>query len=154
MVENLTFSQFNEASGRMLKEEGGLYRRLARHFGLSDSEFWILYTLEVYQRPVTQTELCGYLSLSKQTVNSGLKQLEQSGHISLTDGPRRRKYLQLTSRGEQLAAQTVRRVLAVEEQAFLGLSEEERTGLLALERRYLSLLLQESEQIFQRPQEE
>lgn len=153
-MEDLTFSQFNEATGRMHKEEDGLYRRLARHFGLSVSALWILYTLETYQRPVTQTELCEYLSLSKQTVNSGLKHLEQEGCIQLTSGPRRRKYLQLTAQGEQLAARTVRRVLAAEEQAFLGLSGEDRARLLALERKYLSLLLRESEQIFQHPQEE
>lgn len=153
-MEELTFSQFNEEAGRIHKEENGLYRRLARNFGLSDSELWILYTLAVYQKPVTQAELCGYLSLSKQTVNSALKQLEQGGCIRLTSGPGRKKYLQLTAQGEQLSARTIRQILEMEERAFLGLDREERAYLLALERKHLSLLRQESEQIFQPPQEE
>lgn len=153
-MEDLTFSQFNEAAGRMHKEENGLYRRLARHFGLSDSELWILYTLAVYQKPVTQAQMCGYLSLSKQTVNSGLKQLEQKDCIRLSSGPGRQKYLRLTARGEQLSDRTVRLILEAEERAFLGLAEEERARLLTLERKYLSLLHRESEQIFQSSQEE
>ena len=153
-MEELTFPRFNEESGRMYKENDSLYRRLARHFGLSESAFWILYTLEEFQQPVTQAQLCEYLSLSKQTINSGLKQLEQEGNIHLSSGPGRRKYLQLTPAGRQLAERTVRPVLRAEERAFLGMAEEERASLLALERKYLSLLRQESEQIFQQFQEE
>ncbi len=153
-MEKLTFSQFNQEACRLHKEEDGLYRRLARHFGLADSALWILYVLEASQGPVTQAELCGYLSLSKQTVNSGLKQLEQEGYIQLTGGPGRKKFLRLTARGNDLAAHTVRPVLEAEERAFLGLTEAERAGLLALERKYLLLLLQESEEIFQHSQEE
>lgn len=153
-MEELTFTQFNDEVGRMHKEEDSLYRRLARQFGLSDSEFWILYTLAGSAEPVTQAKLSGYLSLSKQTVNSGLKQLEQEGYIRLTGGPGRQKYLHLTGRGERLTAGTVRSVLAAEERAFLGLAEEERASLLALEHKYLALLFRESEQIFQPSQEE
>ncbi len=153
-MEKLTFSQFNQEACRLHKEEDGLYHRLARHFGLADSALWILYVLEASHGPVTQAELCGYLSLSKQTVNSGLKQLEQEGYIQLTGGPGRKKFLRLTARGNDLAAHTVRPVLEAEERAFLGLTEAERADLLALERKYLFLLLQESEEIFQHPQEE
>ena len=153
-MEELTFPRFNEESGRMYKENDSLYRRLARHFGLSESAFWILYTLEEFQQPVTQAQLCEYLSLSKQTINSGLKQLEQEGNIHLSSGPGRRKYLQLTPAGRQLAERTVRPVLRAEERAFLGMAVEERASLLAPYSKYLSLLRPESEQIFQPFQEE
>lgn len=153
-MEELTFARFNEETCRMHKEEDGLYHRLAKRFGLSDSALWILYALEAFRAPVTQAELCGYLSLSKQTINSGLKQLQLEDCIRLVSGPGRRKYLCLTARGERLTAGTVRQVLAAEERAFFGMTEEERAGLLALEHKYLSLLLRESEQIFNTSQEE
>ena len=92
--------------------------------------------------------------LSKQTINSALKQLEHSGHICLTDGPGRKKYLQLTQRGQALSDRAIRPTLEVERGAFLGLAEEERASLLALERKYLSLLLREAEAILNTPQEE
>lgn len=150
----MDFRQFITQVNQTYKEEDELYRRLARYSGLSEAAFWILYTVELVSEPVTQAEVCGYLSLSKQTINSALKQLEQTGHIRLTDGPGRKKYLQLTETGQALSRRTIGPVLALEERAFLGLTEEERASLLALERKYLSLLLRESEQIFQRPQEE
>ena len=153
-MEDLTFSHFNRESCRMHKEEDGLYHRLARRFGLSDSAFWILYALEDATQSLTQTELCGYLSLSKQTINSGLKQLQQDGYIQFDGGRGRRKYLQLTESGKELVRHTVRLVIAAEERAFLGMTREERGQLLALEHKYLSQLFQESEQIFKLFQEE
>lgn len=150
----MDFRQFITQVNQTYKEEDELYRRLARYSGLSEAAFWILYTVELASGPITQAEVCGYLSLSKQTINSALKQLEQAGHIRLADGPGRKKYLQLTETGRALSRRTIGPVLELEERAFLGLTEEERASLLALERKYLSLLLRESEQIFQRPQEE
>jgi len=150
----MDFKQFNRTYSRLYKEEDSLYRRLARHFGLSDSAFWIIYALEEAQRPLTQTELCGDLALSKQTVHSALKQLEQEGRIRLTGGPGRRKYLQLTPEGQALADRAARPVLQLEERAFLGLTGEERAGLLALNRRHLELMLREAEQILNTSQEE
>ena len=92
--------------------------------------------------------------LSKQTINSALKQLEHSGHICLTDGPGRKKYLQLTQRGRALSDRAIRPTLEVERGAFLGLSEEERASLLALEQRYLTLLRREANKLFNISQEE
>ncbi len=144
----MDFEQFNEEYNRLYKEEDNLYHRLAKHFGLSDSAFWILYTLESARQPLTQTELRGYLSLSKQTINSALKQLEQEGHLRLSSGSRRNKYIHLTETGQALAGRTVRPVLKLEERAFLGMAEEERASILALHRQRLELLLRQSEQIF------
>lgn len=150
----MNFEYFNGEYGRLYKEEDSLYHRLAKHFGLSDSAFWIIYTLESAQNPLSQTEMCGYLALSKQTINSALKQLEREGFIQPFEAPGRRKYLELTPRGQALADRTVRPVLELEERAFLGLTGEERTALLTLSRRHMELLLRESEQIFSQPQEE
>lgn len=150
----MDFRQFIAQINQTYKEEDELYRRLARHSGLSEAAFWILYAVELASGPITQAEVCGYLSLSKQTINSALKQLEQAGHIRLADGPGRKKYLQLTEAGQALSHRTIRPVLGAEKRIFQGLTPQERADLLALERKYLSLLLRESEQIFQRPQEE
>ena len=147
-MEELTFQQFITEVNRTYKEEDDFYRRLARRSGLSDAAFWVLYSIETAPGPVTQTDI------GKQTINSALKQLEHSGHICLTDGPGRKKYLQLTQQGRALSDRAIRPTLEVERGAFLGLAEEERASLLALDRKYLSLLLQKSEQIFNTPQEE
>lgn len=151
---DMTFQQFNLESCRLYKEDDGLYHRLAKHFGLSDSAFWILYTLEAEGHALTQAEMSGYLYLSKQTINSGIKSLEQAGYICLTGGPGRKKYLQLTQTGQTLSARTVRPVLEMEERAFRAMPPEEQAALLALTRRHLELRLREAQQIFDTSQEE
>ncbi|USF26569.1 hypothetical protein N510_001497 [Firmicutes bacterium ASF500] len=153
-MEELTFQKFNEEYSRLYKLEDDMYRRLAKHFGLSESAFWVLYVLEMTRRPITQAEISSYLSLSKQTINSALKQLEHEDLLRLDGGPGRRKYLQLTSKGRSLAERTVRPVLALEERAFLFMTEEERTSLLTLMRQHVAFMLQESDQIFNTSQEE
>jgi|GluameStandDraft_1065615.scaffolds.fasta_scaffold41169_2 DNA-binding MarR family transcriptional regulator len=151
---DMTFCQFNLESCRLYKEDDGLYHRLAKHFGLSDSAFWIVYTLEAARRSLTQAEMSGYLNLSKQTINSGIKSLEQAGYIRPTGGPGRKKYLELTQAGQALAERTARPVLNMEQRAFQAMSPTERAALLTLTRRHLELRLREAEQIFQQPQEE
>lgn len=150
----MDFHQFNAEYARLYKEDDGLYRRLARHFGLSESAFWILYSLAASPEPMTQADLSGWLCLSKQTVNSGLKQLEQEGRIRLTGGPGRRKYLRLTEQGRALAEHTVQPVLDLEERAFLAMTPEEQEGFLRLTRRHLELMLRESESILNTSREE
>ncbi|MCI9156489.1 MAG: MarR family transcriptional regulator [Lawsonibacter sp.] len=153
-MAELTFQQFNLESCRMYKEDDGLYRRLARHFGLSDSAFWILYALQAANRPLTQAEMSSYLNLSKQTINSGMKSLEQAGHIRLSGGGGRRKYLELTPQGQALSKRTVQLVLEMEERAYRLMPEEEQAALLDLTRRHLELRLQEARQIFDMSQED
>ena len=98
--------------------------------------------------------MSGYLNLSKQTINSGIKSLEQAGYIRPTGGPGRKKYLELTQAGQALAERTARPVLNMEQRAFQAMSPTERAALLTLTRRHLELRLREAEQIFQQPQEE
>ena len=58
-MKELTFSQFNRELNRMYKECNEFYHALAKHFGLSDSAFWILYTLREEGRPLSATDLGG-----------------------------------------------------------------------------------------------
>jgi len=155
-MEPLTFSQFITAYNGLYKETDDLYHRLARHFGLSDSAFWILYLMECSPRPLTQTELVGTLCLSKQTINSALKGLEQADCIRLTARPAlgRGKYLHLTKKGRALTDRAIRPVIQMEERAFRAMTPEQQRGLLELLRLDLELLRRESKQLFNTSQED
>lgn len=146
-MEPIRFPEFLQAYNWLYKESNAIYHRLAGHFGLSDTAFWILYSLREADHPLNQAELCGILCSSKQTVNSALKALEGAGYIRLesTPGDRRSKELHLTAAGLALAQTSVDRVIAMEEQAAQHLSEEERLAILALERRHLEALRREAE---------
>lgn len=143
-MDDMTFSQFITAYNALIKEDNSLYHALAKSFGLSDTAFWILYILEESDHPVTQAELCAVLCLTKQTVNSALKGLSDSGYIRLEapHGKNRGKRLALTDLGEQLIARTIHPVFRMEEQAYEGLTVQERQALLSLNRRYQELLRQ------------
>ena len=69
------------------KENTAIYRDLSVRMGMTESTFWILYTLRVEEAPVTQSDMCAILGYPKQTVNSALKKLEQEGLVVMI--PRR-----------------------------------------------------------------
>ena len=137
-MEELTFFQFNQEACRMHKEEDGLYRRLARQFGLPDSAFWVLYALEASGKPVTQAEVCNYLSLSKQTVNSSIRTLERQGLIRLTPGRGREEHIHFTEKGRRLAEERILPVMEAENRTLAELGEDAAL-VLALQQKHLEI---------------
>ena len=152
-MEELTFSRFIREFNEADKEMNIIYHRLARHYRLSDSVFWVLYLLGEARGPMTQTKLCSALFLSKQTVNSALKKLESRGYLRMESmsGDRRNKLLSLTARGEELLRLAVEPTLSMEERAFLRLTPEERRTFLDLSHRYLNAIREESEPLLAQP---
>lgn len=152
-MSELTFQEFIRRYNGLYKENNEIYHRLARHFGLSDTAFWILYTLREMGGSVSQSQLCGELFLSKQTIHSALKQLEQGGFLQLEDLPnnRKNKLVRVTPQGEQLLCQVADPVFAMEERAFLRLSPQQRQALLELDEALLNALRQESSLILEQP---
>ena len=148
-MSELTFQEFIRRYNGLYKENNEIYHRLARHFGLSDTAFWILYTLREMGGSVSQSQLCGELFLSKQTIHSALKQLEQGGFLQLENLPnnRKNKLVRVTPQGEQLLCQVADPVFAMEERAFQRLTVEEREAILRLGRRNLDLLREEAERL-------
>lgn len=121
----------------IIKEQEDLYRKIAKHFGMSECSFWILYSLREANHSLTQSELCYALSQPKQTINSALKKWEDTGYIELsTDLDRRRKLIQLTTKGEFLAQETVDKVIVLENQTFDRFTDSEQKLFLNLLHKY------------------
>ena len=115
-----------EQAHRLLLEFDGVmneichaYQQAGRMLGLPESTFWLLYTLWLHHAPLTQTQLIAATSLPAQTVNSALKKLEQQQLVELRPctQDRRSKEVHLTPQGQTVAANTVARVAAQEQQA-------------------------------------
>jgi len=141
------YNQMNQIGKRLLdyngiiKENEQLYRNAARALGLSDSAFWILYALREEEGGMTQRDIVEANCLPPQTINSALKKLEAQGYARLySTSDKRKKQVCLTQEGEQLAKQTVDRVLALEMQAMGSLTPQERDAFLGLFRKYTDLL--------------
>ena len=139
-MEELTFSRFIREFNEADKEMNIIYHRLARHYRLSDSVFWVLYLLGEARGPMTQTKLCSALFLSKQTVNSALKKLESRGYLRME-----------SMSGDRLLRLAVEPTLSMEERAFLRLTPEERRTFLDLSHRYLNAIREEAEPLLAQP---
>ena len=121
-----------------------LYHNVAVRMGLSDSAFWILYTLRVEEKSFTQAEICEFLVEPKQTVNSALKKLVAEGYLALSAGTdQRSKLVRLTPKGDQLARERVDRIPEAEAAALRAMSPDDRAAFLRLTRQYRLLFEQQ-----------
>lgn len=137
------------ALNQSYKELDNVYHSYAKENDLSDTAFWVLYSLWERGESYTQRELCTDWFYSPQTVNSALKLLEQQGLIRLVQTPqnRRNKSILLTEKGTALGENVIMPLLQAERRAFSELSERERTGLLSATQRHITLLKSEVNKI-------
>lgn len=134
---------------RLYKESDEIYRGLAARFGLSDTAFWILYTVFHADEPCTQNDLCNDWFYPAQTINSAVSNLVKKGLLRLETipGTRNRKKILLTEKGRELTERSVRKVDEIEQNAFLRFTAEERDAYITLYKRHLENLREEEKQV-------
>ena len=97
----------------LIGEIDALYHEAALNFGMPDSAMRVLYTVCVEGGSCPISEIIRQCGMSKQTLNSALRRLEEEGTIVLQADSGRRKRVCLTDRGKALAERTVRRLIEV-----------------------------------------
>lgn len=105
---------------RLYKELDDLYHNLALRQGLSDSASIILYALYLLGDGCLQRDICDLSYISKQTINSSIRRLEQDGYLYLQPGRGRDMHICLTPEGRRLVEEKAAPVAAMEERAFSG----------------------------------
>ena len=127
---------------QIFKETDAIYNKLAKRAGLAESAYWIMYSIRMMHGRCTQKEICSQWSLSKQTVNSGLKYLEKEGLIVLAEfsEDRRSKEILLTEKGKKFSQEYIDIVFEMEMETFEKMSDIERKGLIDSSKRYMELL--------------
>ena len=130
------------AFNQVHKEMDIVYHNYAKDFGLSDTAFWILYSVSEHNGSITQSGLCADWSYTPQTVNSALKDLEKRNIIVLEPVPanRKNKWITLTDTGKDLVYRSVIPLMQAEWDSFAALSEEERELLLSTTKKHISIL--------------
>ncbi len=123
----------------------GIYRSAVGRFGMSENEFWVWYALIALDGGYSQQDICGMLSLSKQTVNTIVTNMVRKGFAFLTviPGTRNRKKISLTEAGKRYGEGVVRPLFNAERRAMEKLPEEERTVCAAIFRKYICFLKEE-----------
>lgn len=121
----------------LVGEIDSLYHEAALKFGISDSAMAVLYTL-CSEGSCGISDVCRLTGISKQTVNSALRKLEDDGVIKSEALDGKRKRITLTAKGGRLAKKTAAKVIEAENRVFGAWSENERAEYLRLTERYLN----------------
>lgn len=116
-----------ELISKLNKEFDDIYHKIALHYNLSDSTFWVLYTLYDNKYELTQKEICQDWYYSKQTINSAIKDLEKKEYIVLSykEGSNKSKIVSLTNKGKKVAKESVGRIIEIENSAFSKIDGKE-----------------------------
>lgn len=135
--EMLRFNNLNS-------EIAALYHEAAVKLGISDSAMQILYTVCCFENDCIISDVCRMTGISKQTINSSLRKLEEDGILYLEQCGGRKKYIRLTEKGELLADKTARKIIEIENRIFARWSDEEKKMYIALTRKYLEMFREET----------
>lgn len=86
-----------------IKEVDAIYYKIATCLKLSESAFWILYTLADTAQECSQQDISRQLSISRQTVNSAIQSLVQKGYIFLecSSNLSRKKNIKMTDKNDK-----------------------------------------------------
>ncbi|WP_418703756.1 MarR family winged helix-turn-helix transcriptional regulator [Anaerotignum faecicola] len=138
---------------QLFAEIEAVYHEMAWKLGLSDSAEQILYAICNLGVPCLLSDIVSFSGISKQTINSALRKLEQEGVLRLETIGGRKKQVFLTEKGERLVRQTAMQIIAIENEIYSGWTEEELSLYLALTQKYLSELKEKTKDLKRREEE-
>jgi len=130
------------------RQINGVYHDICTGLGISDSEFDILYVLAEDGDGCRQSLIYKSIGQKKSTINSAIKKLEKSGCLRVEAGEGRNTRVFLTEAGRKLSADTVERVIALENEIFNSWSEEDREALIRINRAFLESFEARSKALF------
>ncbi len=122
----------------LVNEIDAAYHEASLKLGLSDSAMLILYTICNHGEACLLSDITHLSGVSKQTVNSALRKLENENIVYSEVINGRRKKICLTDKGKGLVKDTVLRIVAIENEIFGSWTAEERRIYIELTQRYLS----------------
>lgn len=127
---------------QQIKELVGVYRGAIKHLAISESEFWIWYTLVTMPGQYTQQDICAMWSLPKQTVNTVITgmRLKKFAYLVAVPGTRNHKTVHLTEEGKRRGEEIVGQVTQAEQKAYAKMPEEELSLLTQLFGKYIGTL--------------
>ena len=122
-----------------------VYHQAARKLGVTDSAMYVLYRIYELGEGCLLQDICREAGISKQTINSALRKLEQEGSLYLTSDGGKAKRVWLTESGRQHRNRTAARLYSAECAALAGWTQEEIETHLRLMAKYVRALNAEIE---------
>ena len=131
----------------LLSEIEGVYHDLSFKLGVSDSVSKFLYTLCLSDGRCPLSQICRQTGLSKQTVNSAVRKLEEQGMILLMPVSGKKKDVVLTDGGKLLADKTARRIIEMENCIFASWDPGDLHHYLSMTEEFLRSLQSQAQNI-------
>lgn len=128
-------------------ELNAIYHRASFKLGLTDSASIVLYTICDNGETCLLSDIYKQSGVSKQTVNSAIRNLEKEHMLYLEPVSGRAKRVVLTGAGKAYAQKTVAQLFAAEEAAFASWTEEEINAHIGLMEKYIHSLRVEVEKL-------
>lgn len=131
----------------LLGELDRAYHEAALKLGLSDSAMKILYAICDEGESCMLQTICIHTGLSKQTVNSALRKLEEESIIYLETVGAKSKRVYLSEKGKQLSEKTALRIMQMEDDIFTSWKKEDVEKYLELLEQFLAALRSRTEHL-------
>ncbi len=122
----------------LISEMNEAYHDVALKLELSDSAMQILYVICNGGGECLLSEIVQMSGISKQTINSAMRKLENEGVVITEDATARKKLVRLSEKGKQLAKNTVQKVIDIENEIFASWTQEEWQSYFNLTKRYIT----------------
>ena len=122
-----------------------IYHNIALKLELSESALLILHAIVDLGDGCTQKDISEMYYMSKQTINTSVKNLEKSGYIKFKQDKGNNKQIFLTLSGKKLAEKKITPVINVENNVFADMLPEERQELLKITKKYVDLLKEKAD---------
>ena len=120
----------------IISEMESLYHQVSLKMGISDSVSIVLYTIHVTEGICLLSNIYKKSGISKQTVNSAIRRLEDEGILYLEQHTGRSKKIILTEMGNEYINKTVAKLYEAEVQAFESWTKEEINTYVNLMEKY------------------
>lgn len=121
----INYSEIMYRMNCLASDLDSLYHQAAQKMGVSDSVMFVLYALYENKGMIPLNDIRKITGISKQTLNSAIRKLENEGIIYLQQKSGRAKTVCLTENGKEYVNQTVARLFAAECSAFHEWTTEE-----------------------------
>lgn len=139
LSENQLLNDIN----RTYREIAEIYHKISLKLGLSDSVFIIFYAIAELGDGCCQKDISAYYSISRQTINSSVKNLVKEGFIETKTQKDNTVQLFLTKKGQKLAKEKIYPIIDMENNVFLKLTKDEQKEMVRLIKKYSDLLKEE-----------
>lgn len=121
---------------RLYKEIENEYHTVSLNAELSDSAFWVLYTVAELGDGCLQKDIAERYSFSPQTISSAVRSLEKKGYLELKHGKGRHMHLHFTAEGQEFVREKIVTLTKIENKVFEIMGKKESAELLRLTRKY------------------